>query len=265
MGNTLPFVFIAGGSWFALCAVISFLGSWLRWRRQGENPGHLVVWANVMLSILYWFLYVDWGFYLRKDGVELPWLRIAVEIVIYLLYSWMVSVSLWLDWDDAVIAIGATGLGGALVSLSHLITANRYWWGWAMGAVVLGLAQIWELRRSRRPDALAWVFFAGWLIWIIGVPLVQVLGWTMTEVLDESPSRGTTEIIYLIVYGLSVTIYGWVQILFFSSRPVNKPLEKLEPAAIPEQDSGGGYLSNPSQLVSSSRNMSHRNVTWSSN
>lgn len=250
MGNTLPTVFIVGGSWFTGCAVISFFASCFRWRRCAENPGHLVVWAHAVLAVLYWFLYVDWDFYLRGDGVELPWLRIGAEILIYLSYAWMVAVSLWLDWDDAIIAVAGTGFGGAMVSVSHLARPDLYWWGMAVGGAVLALIQLWQLRRSRRPDEWAWVFWAGWLIWIIGVPLTQLLGWTMTEALDKSPERNTTEIVYLVVYALSVTLYGWLQIFFFSSRPLNRPLEHLTPAGIPEQVSGG-FLSNPNELVSS--------------
>ena len=258
MGNTLPTVFLVGASWFTACAVISFLASWFVWRRGRENPGHLVVWANAVMAVLYWFLYVDWGFYLRKDGVELPWMRIAAEILVYLAYSWMVSVSLWLDWDDGMILVSGTGLAGAMVSLSHLVTADHYWWGWALGVGGLALAQLWALRRSRRPDSLAWLFFVGWLVWIIGVPLVQLLGWTMTEVLDKSPDRNTTEVLYLVVYGVVVTLYGWLQIALFSSRPVDKPIEVLEPAGVPGQEAC--FLNNPSDLVSAS--ISHRPRRW---
>ena len=114
------------------------------------------------------------------------------------------------------------------------------------------------LRRSRRPDSLAWLFFVGWLVWIIGVPLVQLLGWTMTEVLDTSPDRNTTEILYLAIYGVVVTLYGWLQIALFSSRPVDKPIEVLEPAGVPGQESC--FLNNPGDLVSAS--ISHRPRRW---
>lgn len=259
MGNTLPTVFLVGGGWFTGCAVISFLVSCFRWRRGSENPGHLVVWANAVLAVLYWFLYVDWDFYLRADGVELPWLRIGAEILVYLSYSWMVVVSMWLDWDDAILAVMGTGVGGALVSLSHLAAPDLYWWGMGIGAAILAATQLWQLRRSRRPDEWSWVFWVGWLVWIIGVPLTQLLGWTMTEVLDKSPERNTTEIIYLAVYGVAVTLYGWLQILWFSSRPLDRPLEHLTPAGVPAQEACG-FMSSPNELVSSG--IVNRRTPW---
>lgn len=263
----LDILFLVGAVWFTAFAVATFVLSWMRWRTGRENPGHLVAWAHTALAVLYWFLYVDAFFYLRGDGVEMPWVRMIAEIIVYMTYAWMVCVSLWLDWDDAaIVVIILTGVGGAMVTLSHLVANPNYWWGFAGGAGVLALAQLWTLRKSRRPDLVAWLLWGGWMIWIVGVPLVQLLGWTMTEVLDKSPARNTTEILYLVVYGLGVTVYGIVQIFIFTSRPPSRPLRQSPEQLVPPQQNCN-YMQDPCQLVSSEHvnsGVQHRNVTWAS-
>jgi len=249
MASTLWIIFLVGGIWFAVSSAISFVVSWLQWRRQHENPGHLVVLANLALSILYWYLFVDWNFFLRADGVEVPWLRQATEVLVFLVYSWMVTVSLWVDWDDAWVIVFLHTFAGALLLITNLVSAQVFWYGWAIAAATLLFAQIFMLRRSRRPDSIAWVLFAGWLVYAIGVPIVQALSWTMGEVFDNSPHRETSEIFYICVYAGGVSIYGWVQQGLFSMRPVDRPVVKLESPAIPEP---GEDMGEPSAVIGKS-------------
>lgn len=238
--DPLKWLFVTGVVWFPLSVlVLAVASTYYWWHTRRQNPGHLVIWTGMVLSMFYAVQLLDWGFVLRNgDGVEVPWTRGAAQIVAYFLYSWMLAIALWMDWDDTYIAVGAHTLVGVLLLAGDLASGNVGWYFWSVAVALLAAALVFLLRRSRQNSGKAWAMWLGWLIFSVGAPATQAFGWARGQVLDLSPERENTEIAYFVVYSVGLTVYGAVMIWAFSMRPAKtEPSTRPLPTLVPSKAS----------------------------
>jgi hypothetical protein len=239
--DPLRWIFVTGLVWFSLVAlVVSAVATWLWRRTKRENPGHLVMWTALAFAGFYLLQLLDWGFWLRNlDGVEFPWSRGASQIIGYFFFSWMVATSLWVDWDDAFMVVGAHTVVGALLFAGDFTGGRVGWYWWSSAVAVLAGAQLFLLRRARQSSGKSWLIWLGWLVYALGVPIGQAFGWTLGKVLERPPERKNTEIYYLVIYAVGLSLYGGVMVWAYSKRPARtQPSTRETPVLFPSGPPG---------------------------
>lgn len=251
MTDPLLSIFVIGLVWFGLAAVVVTAAATLYWvRTKRENPGHLVAWTSVVFTLFYLFQLLDWGFVLRNgDGVEFPWTRGATQTIAYFLYSWMVAVAMWLDWDDRCLVIGAHTVVGAALFAGDFTSGDKGWYWWALAVAVLVATLVFLLRRSRQNSFKAWAMWGGWLVYAVGVPTTQAFGWTLGKVINTPPERKDTEVMYLVAYTVGLTVYGAVMVWAYSKRPARTQTSTRDtPVLFP---AGSSAVAKPTVTLSS--------------
>lgn len=214
--------FCAAGLAAALLALIM-----LAWRRRFSSFIQSAVQCFLM-ALVYALMAFDWWQKQRKDGREFPWYRDVAQIVVFFLQTWMISVALWLDKVDAFTALGATFCGAAALAMANFTVANIYWFGWSAGVVVFALCAIFIAITATHHNWRSWaVLLSGAILWV-GLPLAQLLSWTMTGALDDSPHNFNSEIFYLVVTFVGIVVSGLASGLLY----VPKPMEKAS-ASVP--------------------------------
>jgi hypothetical protein len=221
MTSTNELVFWSGAGAYTLAMLLFQAASTYLWTlRRHANPGHLMTAACATQAVLYWSMLVDWNVVLRSDGVEAIWLRPVADVVVYLCYSWALVTALWMDVTDAWIVMGLSTLGGVFLIGGDVVSVPIGWWWWSFGVGAQLLALAFVVRRMRRPGAVAYALWVGWMVFALGVPVVQALSWTMGGVISVSPRRSPSEIAYVVVSGAGTILYGVALLLLWSKAPL---------------------------------------------
>jgi len=209
MTTDYQILFLSGGGAFSLCVVGAALFSYF-WLWRGRFSTFILTAIQcAILALAYWLMAFDWFFKQRKDGREFPWYRDVALLLVMFLQTWIVSVVLWLDKVDAFAVLGATFVGSAALTIANFMTADEYWFGWAMGGIAIyGGVQAWIFASSKRRGYASWIVYGASFILIVCLPLAQLLSWTMLQVLDKSPRRWDSELAYLIVSFVGVVVMG---------------------------------------------------------
>lgn len=267
--NLLTALYVTGTAVFAAGAVAAVvLGVWLWWWQRRENPAHLVVMVSFGAMVLYATLWTDYNVYLRpSDGVEVSWVRGAFNIAALVLYSHMDIESVWMSWWRGWTYVALNALVGVLLLAADL-AGPEHWRGWYCwtGAVALALVvHLIAWWHMRRPGAAAHFTKLGWAAFVcVALPLTQALSYTMAQTLDKSPHRGTTEIVYVIIYGVWVLLWGCAVAVLYQPFPAelmaSRATKKAEGAASYNADSqiGAQAYQTPSAR---SATLSHRRST----
>jgi hypothetical protein len=136
----------------------------------------------------------------RKDGVEFPWYRDVAHIPIGGLIAVVGAHLLEMSLGHEFMYVMTTMIGYLCLAIANFITPENYWWGWAGAIAAFLLAESFFIYRwGENTNYFGWAGWAASLIYPVCISLVQVLSWTMTEVLGDSPNRKTSEIAYLVV------------------------------------------------------------------
>jgi len=210
-------------------AVLAFLlwGTFMWVFRHAENPSHLIVWACAVYTMMYAALLVDATSVLRTgDGVEFPWIRDAANAVVYVLLALMTSVALWMSAADMWISLALAAAGAACFVLTDVFSTPHSWWWWSFGLLTQLLQTALSLRRSRRSGGRTWLLLVLSLVWTLGMPLAQALSWTLGAAIDSPPHRKGSEIMFIVVAGVGIIVYGAAAMLLW--RPVPLPPASAE-------------------------------------
>lgn len=258
MVDTLTILFAVGAGAFGVAAIgVSGWGTLLWWRRR-ENPSHLLAWMAAVYTMMYLALLVDSTSVLRtKDGTEYPWIRPVANAIVTPLFAWLAAMTLWLEWQAMLAAIVAGIVGTIALGLTDASPVPTAWmpWSFGLGAQLCVVALL--LRRSQRPGMRAWALFGGALVWLVGMPVVQALSWTLGQVADKAPHRQTSETLYLIVSGTGIILYGALAMVLWKPMPGDFDVRDARMAAPPATTSAALYVSEPIQ-VSSATSLRHR-------
>lgn len=153
-----------------------------------------------LLCIVYTEMIMDFWPKQRKDGVEFPWYRDVAHIPIGGLIAVLGAHLLEMSLGHEAIYVGTMMVGYTSLTLANFMTATDYWWGWAGAIAAFILAEgFFIYRYGENTNYFGWAGWAASLVYPVCIPLVQVLSWTMQEVLGDSPDRKTSEFAYLVV------------------------------------------------------------------
>jgi hypothetical protein len=202
-------LFIVGGCTFAVLAIGAAVlsGAAVLWKKQFSTFILTTIQCSIM-ALVYALLAFDWWAKQRKDGREFPWYRDVAQVGVMFLHSWMVCVLLWLENVDAFVVLGVTFIGSVALAISNFMIADEYWYGWAAAGGVYILCNLFIIQAANRKTWHAYVVLATSMILVIGLPLVQMLSWTMSEALDKSPHNFDSEIAYLVVTVVGIAVTG---------------------------------------------------------
>lgn len=236
----LTTLFVVGTAVFAASAVVALIVMiYLWWWQHRENPAHLVLIASLGAMVLYATLWTDYNHFLRtSDGVELSWVRAAFHILFLTLYAHMNIETVWLSWWRSWTYVALNALVGVLLLAAELAGPEHWrgWFAWMVAvliALVIHVIAWWHMRRGDTVGQFSMLGFAAYAV--LALPLTQALSYTMGQVLDHSPHRATTEILYLIITGVWLIGYGFV--LVFAYQPIPRNLLAPRAAKKSEGDS----------------------------
>lgn len=216
-----------------VAAMASFGGfAYFKIRRQYRKltSGMQSAGLNVLLLIMYSAMLADCSqpcTLMRSDGVQVPWLRSAVNVVIFFAQQWIVGALLNLNVNAQSMALVlATGGGlGFMAADFSTNNSNLNWVWWSISVVLVFIGTLFNFylssptRNGANPDAprpsmwMAFATFAFSLIWSYGAPLIQALGPTIGQVSDTPPYRQLNEILWLVLYFVGVQCFGLVALL----------------------------------------------------
>lgn len=221
----LETLFWAGGGTFTGAAVVLLLVSVYRWiQSKRANRGDLFALASLLFGVFYWTLLVDWGFMLRSDGIEVPWLRGIVTLVTFLAISEATMASLWLRDYDAWFVLLLQFISGIGYIGAEVFTLPSAWMPWGIAALAQVCAQFWTARRATRvPPTAAWAAWATGAVFPCAMLAVQSLSWTIGGVLDTNPERINSEIAYICAAGVGIPLCGMVAIFLFAVAKYREP------------------------------------------
>lgn len=220
MANILTYtiIFGTGGAYFTLATIVAFVVAVLIWLwRKRISPALFSTLQFLILAGAWWLMLLEWWPKQRKDGREFPWYRDVVLAACLTLQTWIVAATLQLGVHDGTFVIFTT-LGGAIaLVLGNFAVYPQGWWGVGAYIALLAVVQFMILRGSQRNSWRAWAVYLTSLICVVGIPVVQLLSWTMTEALDKHPHRKLSEIFYLVVVAAGFTLNGIAATLFQST------------------------------------------------
>jgi hypothetical protein len=260
-GNpTYTLIFAAGGAYFTLACIVALVISALLWLwRRRVYPSVLSALQFLMLAGAWWLMLLEFWPKQRADGREFPWYRDVALVFSLTLQTWIVASALHIVTVDGAFVIFLTLGGGIALVLGNFTVYPQGWWGVGSYIGVLAVVQFMLLRGSRTSHWRAWAIYLSSLICVIGLPLVQVLSWTMMEAADKNPHRKISEIVYLVVAAVGFTVNGVLSTLFYSphsdihkcdtvlampdATPVTaQPFEQPPPSATPPPQQQGARV-----------------------
>jgi len=221
MADTLTIVFAVGLGAFGAAIIGGMIWGTVVWTcRRKENPSHLFIAMCVVYTIVYAALFTDATSMLRTaDGVEYPLIRPIGNAVITPVLAWTACVMLWLASDDRWLVSAAAVISGTMLALVDVWAPPNVWYLWAMGFALQLVMVIYMARKTTRGGSRAWALLLGACIWLVGMPVVQALSWTLGAAVDEPPKRKVSEILYLCVSGAGIILYGIVCMFMWHSKP----------------------------------------------
>lgn len=260
MVDTLTIVFAVGLGVFGLATAGVFTWGMLLWWRKHDNPSHLLAWMAAVYTIMYAALLVDATFVLRTgDGVQYPWIRPVANAIVNVLFVWLAAMMLWLDWLAMLFAIGVAIVGAVALGVADASPVPRAWFVWSCGLAAQLAVMLLLLRRSRRSGMRAWALFFGAGVWLVGMPVVQALSWTLGAAFEEPPHRQTSEILYLIVSGTGIVLVGALVMLLWKPMPGDFDVQDARMAPPPTTTSTSLYVQSPIH-VAAATSLRHRLV-----
>lgn len=219
-----------------IVAVIVAIVWWVR-RRRFDTAWYSAA-QFFILMLTYWPMFIGSPMRQRKDGREIVIIRDITMIPVVMIQTWVVNIILHLQPNPATIILFLMGGGSLSFCLADFGVANFYWWGFAAGGAGLFLlAQLWTFKSAQLFTIGTIAVWASSAIILIGFYLIQMLGWSMLQVLDNSPHRLNTEIAYLIVVAVGAMLTGLLATIFFT--PATFPLKDATPLpaqALPQDE-----------------------------
>jgi len=262
--DQLTILFGVGLGVFAAATLVFLLWGTFMWAlRRAENPSHLLVWSCAVYTVVYAVLLVDGTAVLRTgDGVEYPWIRSAGNALIYVMLANMTATALWMSWADMWLSLGLAAAGGVAFGLTDAASTPNAWWWFGAGLLTQLLQTALSLRRSRRVGNRAWLLLLGSLVWTLGMPVGQALSWTLGGAVSSSPHRLGSEILFIVLAGVGILLYGAVAMVLW--RPVPLPPASAELLAsaetLPSPEPLPLKAEMAGQQVAMATNLRHRNV-----
>jgi hypothetical protein len=216
VSTTLTILFSIGGGVNTVAGLVVLVGVYLYLIHHRLSAAFLIMLSFMLLGLVYFLMLLDWWPKQRHDGVEFPWYRDVAQIVITFFQTIIVAKELGIDGGlsggplqmrryldipfDCLVIVSVNTIAFVSLTFANFATPEKQWWFWGAGvALLLGCAVVWTYLRTRMRTLPAIMAQAASLVWLLGLPVVQALSWTMTEVLDTSPRRKSSEIAYLIV------------------------------------------------------------------
>jgi len=222
---------IVAGLWMmGMFAGFAFFKIW----RNRLTSGLQCTGLGILLLTLYASLVADCSqpcTLMRSDGVQVPWIRSAVNVAIFFTQQWIVGAVVNLDDNAQSLALLLAGGGGLGFMAADFSVGgqNLYWIWWSISIVLVFLGAIANFYLSRPPakdvplGGWAWIVYAFSLIWTAGAPLFQAIGPTMGHASGSltAPNREVNEILWLVLYFAGVECFGAVSL--FARQETYKP------------------------------------------
>ncbi len=208
---TFEILNIVGACAFFIGAVCALVAAYiyLGWRKGGSTFIHTAI-QCALASLVYALMFFDWWWHQRSDGREFPWYRDVALIGIVFLNTWIACVVMHIGKYQSFFVLGGTFAGAAALVAANFCVANIYWWGFSAGVVLYAICYGIIALTTPRHRLYAGIAFICCLILPIGLPLTQMLSWTMAEALDNSPDNINSNIMYLVVTAVGILVSGVV-------------------------------------------------------
>jgi len=202
---------LVGLGLFVIGGIAAAVAAWAYagWRKS-FSTAILSLFQCCLLAIAHVLMFFDWNWKLRSDGREFPWYRDGALGLVVFLNTWMACVVVRVGKRESFFALSASFGGGLALVLANYCVANVYWWGLGAGSVLYFIAYAIIGLTARNHTLYAMIAFLSTLILPIGLPIVQLLSWTITQALDDHPDNINSNIVYLVVSAVGILIAGVV-------------------------------------------------------
>lgn len=177
-------------------------------RHANWDPLLLTALLCGVMAYLYHMMATGFKPYQRTDGREIIWFRDAglaiITAVNMIITATVVRVDSIEGWGVVVVTfIGALALfAGNNIAYPH--THAAFW----VGAAVVAVMCLWLFIRMQSKTWMSRIVLALQAGCTVGLALVQLLSWTMFQVLDDAPHRFVSECVYAAVTLFVVAAIG---------------------------------------------------------